>query len=360
MSDISLINTANYECYYSIDGTADFKLYTPTPSGNIEYTEYDTFTSVDKTIIAFKELDPYSGDFNYVLIYNNNKESIIDAICYDDILQHLSKDGIKEQDMYCIMPSKVMTPAFAKTEALQLVDRCDAGKYGPAMLSLEDGVRPTPTDISLFQHITKVAILFGASGVANIVYGAVPSLSTSFREWPAVSSMSKTLTGLMKLIIEWASLADEPFNSTDRVALLCKNYIDTLQIPADVLNEISEYQEDMPVYRYLQNQENARHGFTEQTTVGPLFLNWVKSTHRYRTLNSLVHNHPSPPAVPEEVLSSERQYIESKVYEICIKNDIDLAASPLEILAQIAPFTDLTQSQWIIDTNHVKSYIAYS
>jgi hypothetical protein len=334
-------------------------LYTPTPSGNIEYTEYDTFTSADKTIIAFKELDPYSGDFNYVLV-RDNKESIIDAICYDDILQHLSRDGIKEQDMYCIMPSKVMTPAFVKTEALQLVDRCDAGKYGPAMLLLEDGVRPTPTDISLFKHITKATIMLGSAGVGNIVYGAVPELGTSFRDWPAVSSMSKTLTGLMKLIIEWASLADEPFNSTDRVALLCKKYINTLQIPADVLNEICEYQEDMPLYRYLHNEVNARSGFTEQISVGPLFLNWVKSTHRYRTLNALVHNHPSPPAVPEEILLLEKQYIELKIYEICMRNGIDLVSSPLEILEQIAPFTDSTQSQWIIDTNHIKSYIAYS
>jgi hypothetical protein len=359
MSDISLINTANYKCYYSIDGTSDFKLYTPTPSGNIEYTEYDTFTSVDKTIIAFKELDPYSGDFDYVLVYDN-QESIIDAICYDDILQHLSRDGIKEQDMYCIMPSKVMTPAFVKTEALQLVDRCDAGKYGPAMLLLEDGVRPTPTDISLFKHITKATIMLGSAGVGNIVYGAVPELGTSFRDWPAVSSMSKTLTGLMKLIIEWASLADEPFNSTDRVALLCKKYINTLQIPENVLNEICEYQEDMPLYRYLHNEVNARSGFTEQISVGPLFLNWVKSTHRYRTLNALVHNHPSSPVVPEEILSLERQHIESKIYEICTKHGIGLALSPQEMLEQIPPFTDLTLSQWILDVGYIKSYITYS
>jgi hypothetical protein len=359
MSDISLIDTANYKCYYSFDSVTDFRLYTPTPSGNIEYTEYDVFTSADKIIIAFKELDPYSGDFNYVLVCDN-KESIIDAICYDDILQHLSKEDIKEQDMYCIMPSKVMTPAFVKTEALQLVDRCDAGKYGPAMLLLEDGVRPTPTDISLFKHITKATIMLGSAGVGNIVYGAVPGLGTSFRDWPAVSSMSKTLTGLMKLIIEWASLADEPFNSTDRVALLCKNYINTLQIPENVLAEISEHQEDMPLYRYFSNQENARSGFTEQISVGPLFLNWIKGTHRYRTLNALVHNHPSPPVVPEEVLSSERQYIESKIYEICIRHGIELSLSPMEILEQIPPFTDLTQSQWILDVNYIKSYIAYS
>lgn len=359
MSDISLINTANYKCYYSIDGTADFKLYTPTPSGNIEYTEYDIFTSANNTIIAFKELDPYSGDFNYVLV-RNNKESIIDAICYDDILQHLSKDDIKEQDMYCIMPSKVMTPAFVKTEALQLVDRCDAGKYGPAMLLLEDGVRPTPTDISLFQHITKATIILGAAGIGNIVYGAVPRLGTSFRDWPAVSSMSKTLMGLMKLIIEWASLADEPFNSTDRVAVLCKNYINTLQIPENVLNEISEHQEDMPLYRYLQNQSNARSGFTEETSVGPLFLNWIKSSHRYRTLSALVNNHPSPPFVPEDILLSEKQDIEYHIHGICIRNDIDSALSPLEILEQLPPFTDLTLSQWILDVNYLKSYIAYS
>jgi hypothetical protein len=359
MSDISLINTANYKCYYSVDGTADFKLYTPTPSGNIEYKEYDTFTSADKTIIAFKELDPYSGDFNYVLV-RNNEESIIDAICYDDILEHFIKNSIEEEDMYCVMASKVMTPATASKDAVDFINRCDAGKYGPVQFPLEDGVRPTVTDTLLFQHINKITVMLGAGGVAHIVYGAVPRLNNSFRDWPAVTGVAKTVMGVMKLITEWASLTESPFNSTNEVSLACKNYIETLQIPENVLNEISEYQEDMPVYRYFQNQENTRHGFTEQATVSPLFLNWVKSTHRYRTLNALVHNHPSPPVVPEEILSSERQYVESKMYEICIKYGIDLSLSPLEILDQIPPSTDLTLSRWILEVNYIKSHIAYS
>jgi hypothetical protein len=359
MSDISLIDTANYKCYYSIDGTADFKLYTPTPSGNIEYTKYDTFTSVDRTIIAFKELDPYSGDFNYVLV-RDNEESIIDAICYDDILEHLVKDSIKEEDMYCVMASKVMTPATAIKDAVAFMDRCDAGKYGPVQFPLEDGARPTVTDTALFQHISKITVMLGAGGAAHIVYGAVPELNDSFRDWPAVSGVAKTIMGVMKLIIEWASLTESPFNSDDEVSLTCKNYLDTLKIPQNVLNEISEYQDDMPVYRYLQNQENARRGFNEQTSLSPLFLNWVKSTHRYRTLNGLVSNHPSPPHVPEEVLSSEQQHNELKIYEICTKHGIGLALSPQEMLEQIPPFTDLTLSQWIIDVGYIKSYITYS
>lgn len=359
MSDISLIETANYKCYYSVDGAADFKLYTLTPSGNIEYTAYDTFTSAGKTIIAFKELDPYSGDFNYVLV-RNNQESIIDAVCYDDILEHFIKDSIKEEDMYCVMSSKILTPATASTGAVDYSNRCDAGKYGPVLFSLEDGMRPAVIDMSVFQHLGKVSIMLGAGGVGYVVYGTVPKLNDSFRDWPAVTGVAKTLMGVMKLIIEWASLADEPFNLSDEIAVSCKNYINTLQIPENVLNEISEYQEDMPVYRYFQNQENARRGFTEQVSVSPLFLNWVKSTHRYRTLNALVHNHPSPPVVPEEILSLERQHIESKIYEICIKYDIESSLSPLEILEQIPSFTDLTLSRWILEVNYIKSYIAYS
>jgi hypothetical protein len=359
MGDISLIDTSNYKCYYSIDGIEDFKLYTPTPSGNIEYTEYDTFTSVDKTIIAFKELDPYSGDFNYVLIYND-EESIIDAVCYEDILEHIAKDNHKEEDMYCVMSSKVMTPAAASKDAVNFIHRCDAGKYGPVQFPLEDGVSPTVTDTALFQHITKISVMIGAGGVAHIVYGAVPKLNDSFRDWPAVTGVAKTLMGVMKLIIEWASLTESPFNSDDEVALTCKTYIDTLKIPADVLNEISEYQEDMPVYRYFQNQENARRGFDEQTNISPLFLNWVKSTHRYRTLSALVHNHPSPPVVPEEILLLEKQNIESKIYGICIKHGVDFSLSPLEMLEKIPPFTDLTLGQWILEVNYLKSYISYS
>jgi hypothetical protein len=64
--------------------------------------------------------------------------------------------------------------------------------------------------------------------------------------------------------------------------------------------------------------------------------------------------------VPEEILSSERQHIESKIYEICTKYGIESSLSPLEILEQIPPFTDLTLSRWILEVNYIKSYIAYS
>jgi hypothetical protein len=359
MSDISLINTADYKCYYSIDGTSDFKLYTPTPSGDIEYTEYDTFTSVDKTIIAFKELDPFSGDFNYILVHDN-KESIIDAICYDDILEFISRDTIREDSWFTVCKSIITDNNTPDHDSIKNTSRCDTGKYGPFKMIMDDGVSLRDRDGEIFKHTNKVTVLLSVADSGYIVSGRNPVIGTSFRDWPAVVCFSKTITGILKLVIEWASLVDSPFNDESEIALVCKDFITSLNIPNNVLNEISEYQEDMPVYRYIKGESVARHGFTEQANVGPLFLNWIKSTHRYRTLNALVHNHPSPPVVPEEVLSSERQYIESKVYEICIKNDIDLTSSPLEILAQIAPFTDLTLSQWITDTNHVKSYIAYS
>jgi hypothetical protein len=168
------------------------------------------------------------------------------------------------------------------------------------------------------------------------------------------------MTGILKLVIEWASLADSPFNDDSEIALVCKKFITSLNIPESVINEISDRQEDMAVYRYLKGESIARHGFTEQANVGPLFLNWIKSTHRYRTLNALVHNHPSPPVVPEEILAPERQNIESEIYGICVRHDIDSALSPLEILEQIPPATDSTLSQWVLDVNYIKSCIAYS
>ena len=142
----------------------------------------------------------------------------------------------------------------------------------------------------------------------------VSGVGTSYREWPAVSGISKTLMGCMKLIVEWASLVDEPFNITDEIALDAKQYLEALKMPLEVVKEISEYQEDMPVYRYLSGVKNPRNNFIEQTVVSPLFLKWLKTQLRYLSLNALVANIENTPTIDENILRQEKEEFDKIIY----------------------------------------------
>jgi hypothetical protein len=168
------------------------------------------------------------------------------------------------------------------------------------------------------------------------------------------------MMGMMKLIVEWASLAESPFDDASEISMVCKNFITALKIPENVINEISNQQEDMPVYRYIKGESDARHGFDEQPNIGPLFMNWIKNTHRHRTLSSLVANHSSPPFVPEEILLKEKLDIESQIYKLCIKYNFDESLSSEEILKNIPKPTGLQHLEYTKEIGYVKSHIAYS
>jgi hypothetical protein len=204
-------------------------------------------------------------------------------------------------------------------------DRCDINAYGLTYYHLEDGVSSHSLDPNAFNMDTiKLTFpLFNSVGIGHIAYLKVKNINTSYREWPVVASTSKSFVGVLKLVAEWASLKEEPFNSTEEIVLDCAELLKQLDISKSIIDELNDTQEDMPVYRYLKNVDNARGNFVDNPVAGPLLLSWVKSKARYRSLNAMVANMDSPPHIDSSVLNAERGNIEQSILSYCLVNDID-------------------------------------
>ncbi len=369
MNNTAQIDVSLYGCYYVYESLDTFKLYRRYPDGDIEYTEYDTFTADDKTIIAFKDFNFIQVEYNYVLV-SNGKESLIQWSCYEFVREYINESSITEDGVYTILNS-VSVPNLISEKynpILPYEQRCDNETYGGKPYAMLDGVKESSLNPETVNGETiKLALpLINSVGDAHIVYFKMAGQGTEYRDWPGVTRMSKSFVGVVKLVIEWASLKESPFNSTEEIVLDCALLLEKLEIGQDIINEFTTIQEDMPLYRYLKGMVNARSAFEESTTIGPLFDNWLKSKVRYVSLNSLVANYPQTVNIDSNVLEQERVSIEADVYKYCIMMQIDLiVVTPKESL-KIIEYPSIWQSENLSRSDTYKarkallSYTAYN
>jgi hypothetical protein len=348
MNNTSQIDSSLYGCYYVHESLDAFKIYTRHPDGDVEYIEYDTFTADDKTIIAFKEFDFAKVEYNYILV-SNGKESLVQWLCYEFLREYVNESSITEDGVYTILNSVSMPNLMASGHEpiLPYNLRCDTEIYGGSSYAILDGVKESTSNPETINGQTiKLSLpLIGSTSDAHIVYFKMIGQGTEYRDWPAVTRMSKSFVGAVKLLIEWASLKEEPFNSTEEIVLDCVELLKKLEINQDIIDEFISIQEDMPLYRYLKGMSNARSNFEESTSVGPLFENWLKSKVRYVSLNSLVANYPHNINIDSDILETERVSIEKDVYKYCALLSInDLIATPKEALS-IVEFPNIWQSE---------------
>ena len=348
MSDISTIDTSLYEYYYLVDTQEDFKLYTRTPNGDTEFTDYNVFSIDEKSILAFKKnIKSPLINYSYFLKTEDN-EYVINSLDYEQYTTLISQNNFYSKSLYTIMnfvPAENHR-AVVHNLILPYDKRCDTSTFSFIPYQIYDGVKtttndPTRLNVSTIETHTP---LMTSTGISAISLTVVSNIETSFRDWPTVTRSAKTIMGVMKLLIEWASLLDAPFNSSDELPQDAKNFIDSLKIPQAVLDEISATQEDMPLYRYLKGIPNARHGFTEQEELSPLFASWFYGQTMFRTLNSMALNHPDTPNFPEEVLNLEKAKIEAIIYGACILYGVDYeTATPDQIISALPHESEIFQ-----------------
>lgn len=377
MNNTAQIDPSLYGCYYVHESFNDFKLYIRHPNGDVEYTEYDIFIADNYQIVAFHNFDVTHTEYNYVLI-DEEGESIVQWMPYEHFYEYVFMFHHAEDNTFAFFNSvsrkqQVDANEFGLIDSpagFEIKNRCESHLYMAVEHLVTDGIKPFMVDLTKINSdtIRRVASLLSVSGTGCIGYMQIAGVGTSYRDWPAVVGMSKTFMGCMKLVIEWASLTKEPFNITDEGPIDAKNYLELIKMPLEVINEINEYQENMPVYRYLLGVDNPRHGFVEQTEISPLFLDWLKKNLRYASLNSLVANYPQSVNIDSNVLAVENSQIESTIYKTCLNFKMDINnTTAKEIFQFIEKFENLSTSSvrltWAeeIETKEaLLSYITYN
>lgn len=316
MRNISEINLSLYCSYFLTEENSDVILCFNTSNGlvNVDKNEYDTFATEAGTIIAFKELN--IGIQNYVYTSGSNRKYIQNVFYehFQEIFnQHIGENLVLYSFMKSIeIPNK---EEYTRQDGSLPDDfvRCDYNKFGS--IPFYPALNPL--------SITKIINILDVCGTGHLLWICTKNTENPNRDSQSVNTGGRTLTGAIKGIYEWSEVYKSPFNNKESISKAANDFLEELQIPENVLNDIISTQVDMRVSRYLKGETRQVYSFDENTETPESLKNFMNSRCKYRSLYQLVNNHPRKNELSESIFSNYTGFIENNLYQIYINNNLD-------------------------------------
>ena len=227
----------------------DITIIRPTPTGPESYTDYSAYRMADNRIlIGFNKLVGTVLSQGLIALGDDGEEYIT-----TQIWERIS-------DICNIAPPVDEPGTFVFVDSQPIVApnidwRCDTQYYGPMPFPDLNGVRTNPTEEQ--SVITVFEPIISASGLAHIVYLRRKDFSQQRLEFidnaltPAVCT---TLGECVKLIHEWALMAEEPFNNTEDIAIKAKLFCNHF----DIHHELIRPYPNMQIMKFLSGDSQAR------------------------------------------------------------------------------------------------------
>jgi hypothetical protein len=222
-------------------------VWVQTPAGNESADFVDVFVLHDGTLLA-----AWVHPFQKLPIHN------LTVFC-DGVVQVLNLYPLERIfDVYDRpLDSGLGTFTFTKSVAIDGGDwRCDRGMYGAKAFEQEN------LD-SVFQEVSQIVIyepFLSLNGTSHLIYVEAND-RTQLAEEKVNNSIApvtgRTLQETMRLVYEWAALAEEPFNSTDEAAVAAKSFLDSLAFTTEERTALASLP-PMQISNYLAGSETAR------------------------------------------------------------------------------------------------------
>lgn len=339
MKNISEIDTEQYAYYAFTKCKTNAQVWSIHPEGDALYENCDLFSCGDYTIVAFGNSNTRTPD-NAFRITSDEGSDYIQADPYEKNYDFINNDYNKENTVFFYMDS-VSMPLFLESGRPMTMhsDRCDLSTYGPVPFILqENGLNEPKVNQDYHQLSNNVKLtsnFFGSSGdfhVIRIEWKDYPD--SAYKNVGSMVGIARTFIGLVKMIIEWADTTKEPWNNDERFATAAVNGLINIGIPQEVIDEINDYQIDMPIKLFLQNDPNCRGTLDEKVEFPPLFKKWFLSKIRYESLNSLYLRNPII-AIPNETLEQEKKNMSKLIYEFFLFQGVNIETKSTSELIEL-------------------------
>ena len=327
MKNINEINLFDYQHFYLTEETEPFTLLMSTPNGDVDDNNYELIKTDTVIIIALKKTIGF-GVKNYFYTINGIRKHV-QLLGYDEASPFFGEEEktpttststfnfYKISDSVEILSgdqfSNMNRPRYIRDVMPEEVTRCDDDKYGPLSFYPWD----EPFKLSRFRGILEIA------GVMHISYFNTRNegfLNPTSRDNNCTAT---TLTGAIKLAYEWSLMAEETFNSTENIAIKCKQFFEQIQIPSEVMEWILENQVDKQVFNYLNGETRIIYPSNENTEIPECLITFIKNKCMYPSISSLIKNHPKASLLTGDFIMEYRQSIEKAIYELSLECGID-------------------------------------
>lgn len=290
----SIENIKYEKLFYILDNITDesVRLFRRTPAGDEEFTGYRLYRMPDgRLLIGFSRYWEIQT-IHSLVAKCGDKEEFVSTQPFERIKPYWNPTSDYEnKGVFIFANSK---PIYVDPDDW----RCDNTFYGPQRYITPDGFFLYPQikaeDVVVYEPIINI------QGVANLMY-----LSTSEEGYvknyainqDIIPSSAITLSEMFRLLTEWATLADPPFNSTEPIVLDAKEFLG--QIGFDGL--LVADQTNMQVAQFFLGSTDARRRPADVVETNEYLLNFVKHKMAHMSLASLLSCYPEYENINAEI-----------------------------------------------------------
>jgi hypothetical protein len=288
---VDKIEVQNFELY-CIDAITEEKIVYPAQ-------DYTLLSIKNKIVVAFHDSRKFTPK-TYLYAEYNGAKSLIQVSLFEDMQRffHTGKDHT--WGGFAFTGSRIVQ----KSDIVATKERCDLNDYGPIYWDNAGNMSTNPQNNSFSQTLSIVnladfSIVASVPGAGHILYLRFKPINGKFvaaegADEAVVPAGARTLFEIIKLIDEWASVSESPWNNTQDISVKAKGFMNGLSIPQGVTDSIRLEQTDMQVYRYLAGSENARQRppLDEVALMPQSVYDWFKQQFCYRSFENLMLYHP--------------------------------------------------------------------
>jgi hypothetical protein len=313
MKTIDELNISEYRFFFLTEETEpfDIKAFTSLGYQNIPKERYDLIETSAGILIGFKT--DLFGFQNYMYETAQGRK-YIQLVVYQLMKDVI--DGVKvgNFDFYSFFDSVYIKPEKlyeTSEEELKDVDgnvfkRCDVDKYGAKVFY------PVYNNY----NIINVRLVIDIAGIGHVTYFNTTNEGNVNMTSRTKNTAARTFTGIIKTLLEWSQVAEDPFYNSEAPAVKAKQMLDELKIPADLLEWVDNNQIDMAVARYLKGETDISAVHEENPEMPEVAKKYLKTNCIYKNIASLYNNHPRGYLMGQEIIEKEKQYLESQIYSL--------------------------------------------
>lgn len=252
-----------------------------TPTGDEKHLDFACFKMNDEHILLGINHFTRLVKHNFYAI-SNDIEEVVNLQLFENIMDNYKVDIDNLDKGY-----------FIFTDSIPIIPeeswRCDSTKYGPLSYGVTEGIEEQAAksldDLLAYDPILSV------DGIAHLIYIHFKN-DAEYRDYYANSAKlpnaGVTISEALKLIVEWATVADEPFNNQQGISQDAKEFINKLDFDSSLV----AYQVDMYVAEFLKGNPDARkRPFNVLPLSSELDL-FIKKKMAYRCLSALISLYP--------------------------------------------------------------------
>lgn len=222
-------------------------IWIQTPAGNESVDFIDVFCLTDGTLIAAWKHPFYHTSLHNLLAFCDGVTQLLNLTLLESIIDIYDRP----------LDADLGTYTFTKSIPIDGGDwRCDRGMYGAKAFEQEN----IPRVLDDIGQIVTYESILNVNGVAHLMYMEATNKSAFALDKinnSVAPTTGRTIQETLRLIYEWSLLAEEPFNSTEEVALSAKTFLSSLKF-TDVERSSLATLAPMQISNYLAGSEIAR------------------------------------------------------------------------------------------------------